>query len=148
MARVHRAGSALAFRDRRGPGAGRWATNGMGSRCGTTAASFLRDTIEESRDPNVRYAAYDSLASPDATTTRSSGPGRRKSSVDQAEGDRQGADRDPRRDLPDPGGAPPSRRSTTFILAATNDDDPLVRAEACRASGRVGRPRTRPSWPG
>jgi hypothetical protein len=27
-----------------------------------------------------------------------------------------------------------------MILASTNDDDPLVRAEACRALGRVGRP--------
>ena len=30
---------------------------------GTTAASFLR-TIEESKDPNARYLAYDSLSSP------------------------------------------------------------------------------------
>ena len=50
------------------------------------------------------------------------------------------ADRDPGRDLPDPGrcsGRPEAREA---ILAATNDDDALVRAEACRALGRVGRP--------
>jgi HEAT repeats len=104
---------------------------------GTTAASFLR-TIEESKDPNARYFAYDSLSSArcyddDSQKTRAATilaakmkEGREPIATRAVICRTLGMLRKP--------------EAREVILAATNDEDALVRAEACRALGRVGRP--------
>ena len=104
---------------------------------GTTAASFLR-TIEESKDPNARYTAYDDLASPrcydgDSQKERAA----RVLAAKLKEG------REPiatRAVICRTLGMLRRPEAREVILAATNDEDALVRAEACRALGRVGRP--------
>ena len=103
---------------------------------GTTASSFLR-TVEESKDPNARYTAYDDLASPrcyddEAQKTRTS----QVLSAKLKEGKEPIATRAVIcRTL----GMLRKPEAREVILAATNDEDALVRAEACRALGRVGR---------
>ncbi len=103
---------------------------------GTTALSFLR-TIEESKDPNVRYAAYDSLSSPRCYDNDEQMVQAARTMIARLQS----------------GGEPVATRAVICrtlgmirkpeareaILAATNDEDSLVRAEACRALGRVGR---------
>lgn len=102
----------------------------------TTAASFLRQ-VDEDRDPNVRYAAYDSLGSPRVYDDE--GQKAKAAEVMVAklkEGKEPNATRavicrslgNIRR--------PEAREA---MLVAVNDEDPLVRSEACRALGRVGR---------
>jgi hypothetical protein len=102
-----------------------------------TAASFMR-TIEESKDPNARYVAYDKLSSPrtyddDAQMTRAAQllaiklkSGREPDATRAVICRTLGTLRKPIAREP--------------ILTATNDEDPFVRAEACRSLGRVGRP--------
>ena len=103
---------------------------------GTTAASFLKQ-IDTEKDPNIRYAAYDSLGSPrvyddEAQKAKAAGvmvaklQGRKEPTATRAVICRTlGNIRRP--------------EAREAILAATNDEDALVRAEACRALGRVGR---------
>ena len=102
----------------------------------TTAASFLKQVADE-RDPNIRYAAYNSLGSPrvyddEAQMSRAAEvmvarlkdgrePNATRAVICRSLGNIR---------------RPEAREA---ILSATNDDDPMVRAEACRALGRVGR---------
>ena len=103
---------------------------------GTTAASFLR-TVEQSNDPNVRYVAYNDLASPrcydgDDTKARAA----KVLAAKLKEGKEPIATRAVIcRTL----GMLRRPEAREMILASSNDDDPLVRAEACRALGKVGR---------
>jgi hypothetical protein len=103
----------------------------------TTASGFMK-TIEESKDPNARYLAYDKLSSSrsfdnDAQMTRAA----QLLAIKLKSGHEPDATR-----------AVICRTLGTLgksiarepILTATNDEDALVRAEACRSLGRVGRP--------
>jgi HEAT repeats len=104
---------------------------------GTTALSFLR-TVEQSKDPNARYVAYDKLSASscyddDAQKTRAATvlaaklkEGREPIATRAVICRTLGMLRKP--------------EAREVILTATNDEDALVRAEACRALGRVGRP--------
>jgi HEAT repeat protein len=103
---------------------------------GTTAASFLR-TIEESKDPNARYAAYDSLGSPRSYDDES-----QKDRAVRVMIDRLKAGREPdatRAVICRSLGQLRKSEAREAVLGAVVDDDPLVRAEACRALGLVGR---------
>jgi HEAT repeat protein len=104
---------------------------------GTTALSFLR-TIEESKDPNTRYIAYDKLSSPhcyDSDEQRIRAV--QVLSAKLREGKEPIATRAIIcRTL----GMLRRPEAREVILAAANDEDALVRAVACRALGRVGRP--------
>ena len=104
---------------------------------GTTAASFER-TIKESRDPNLRYAAYDSLGSAKCYDNEE-----QKAEAAHLMAEKLKAGKEPNatravicRSL----GMIRRPEAREAVLVAINDDDPLVRAEACRALGRVGRP--------
>ncbi len=102
---------------------------------GTTALSFLR-TIRESKDPNVRYAAYDSLRSPNVYDGDNQKAETAKLLVaNMRSGKEPTATRAVICRTLGSLGRPEARQA---ILAATEDDDALVRAEACRALGRVG----------
>jgi hypothetical protein len=104
---------------------------------GTTALSFLR-TIQESKDPNARYVAYDKLSNPGCfegeeqriraaqVLTAKLKEGKEPIATRAVICRTLGMLRRP--------------EARELILAATNDEDALVRAEACRALGRVGRP--------
>ena len=111
------------------------ASHSLGFR-GTTSASFLR-TIEESNDPNTRYVAYNDLASPRGYDDEG-----QKAEAAKVLSRKLKVGREPNatravicRTL----GILRRPEAREVILAATNDEDPLVRAEACRALGRVGR---------
>ena len=104
---------------------------------GTTASSFLR-TIQESKDPNARYLAYDSLASPRPYDNEEQRARAAQVLVAKLkEGQEPNATRAVICRTLGALGRPEARE---VILAKTGDEDPLVRAEACRSVGRVGRP--------
>lgn len=105
---------------------------------GTTAASFLR-TIEQSNDPNARYAAYDKLSSP-----RCFDNDEQKARAAQVLAEKLQKGKEPvatRAVICRTLGMLRRPEAREVILTATDDanEDPLVRAEACRALGRVGR---------
>ncbi len=103
---------------------------------GTTAASFLRQ-VNESRDPNVRYAAYDSLGS-----LRSYDDEHQKAEAAKVLVEKLRSGKEPtatRAVICRTLGVLRRPEAREAILSATNDEDPLVRAEACRSLGRVGR---------
>ena len=103
---------------------------------GTTAASFLR-TVEESKDPNARYTAYNDLASPRCYDDES-----QKTRAAQILTAKLRGGKEPiatRAVICRTLGMLRKPEAREVILAATNDEDALVRAEACRALGRVGR---------
>ena len=102
----------------------------------TTAASFLRQ-INEEKDPNVRYAAYDNLGSPRCYDDEN----QKARAAEMLAGKLKGR-KEPtatRAVICRTLGSIRRPEARDAILLATNDDDPLVRAEACRALGRVGR---------
>lgn len=103
---------------------------------GTTAASFLRST--QSRDPNIRYLAYDKLASSRAYDSEDE-----KALAVKALTKALDDSREPVacravicRTLGDIG-RPDARPA---LVRSTNDPEGVVRAEACRALGKVGQP--------
>ena len=103
---------------------------------GTTASSFLR-TIEESKDPNARYAAYTDLSSP-----RCYDNDEQKARAAKVLASKLKEGREPiatRAVICRTLGDLRRPEAREVILAAANDEDALVRAEACRALGRVGR---------
>jgi HEAT repeat protein len=104
---------------------------------GTTARSFLR-TVEESKDPNARYIAYDNLSSPRCYDDEA-----QKIRAAQVLTAKLREGKEPiatRAVICRTLGMLRRPEAREMILAATNDEDALVRAEACRALGRVGRP--------
>ena len=102
----------------------------------TTAASFLKQ-INEDKDPNVRYAAYDSLGS--LRVYDDEAQKARAAEVMVAKLQSKKEPTATRAVICRTLGNLRRPEAREAILAATNDDDALVRAEACRALGRVGR---------
>jgi HEAT repeats len=103
---------------------------------GTTAASFLR-TVEESKDPNARYVAYSDLSSLRCYDDES-----QKIRAAKVLSSKLKEGREPiatRAVICRTLGDLRRPEAREVILAAANDEDALVRAEACRALGRVGR---------
>jgi HEAT repeat protein len=103
---------------------------------GTTAASYLR-RVRESRDPNIRYVAYAKLASPHCYDDDQQKSEAVRIMVKNLESDREpvatravicrtlGEIRNP--------------DAREALVKATGDPDGIVRAEACRALGKVGK---------
>jgi HEAT repeat protein len=103
---------------------------------GTTAASFLR-TIEEDKDPNVRFAAYDSLSSPRCYDDEGQKERAARTLVEKLKsGHEPNATRAVICRTLGQLRKPEAREA---ILRSIEDEDTLVRAEACRALGKVGR---------
>ncbi len=102
---------------------------------GTTARSFLRKT--EDPDPNVRYIAYNHLASPQCYEDES-----QKAEAARALVAKLDAAREPIAsravicrtlgELHDPA-------AREALIKAVSDAEPVVRVHACRALGKVGR---------
>ena len=109
--------------------------SGCSSFPGTTAASFLK-RIEE-RDPNVRYRAYASLASPRCYDDDGQKAAAVKALVAKLDGDKEPTAT--RAVICRTLGALGRPEARDAILKAVNDDDGLVRVEACHALGKVGR---------
>ena len=116
------------------PGRGR---PGCSQYIGTTARSFLI-TIRDNPDPNVRYLAYSKLASPQCYDDASQKAEAVKTLVEKLEGSQEpiasravicrtlGELRDPTAREP--------------LIKAVSDPEGLVRVQACRALGKVGKP--------
>jgi hypothetical protein len=109
---------------------------GCSSYIGTTASSYLH-RVREDPDPNVRYLAYAKLANPQCYDT----PTQKAEAVQVLiEKMKKGQEPIASRavicrtlgELRDPA-------ARDAILKAVNDTEPVVRIEACRALGKVGK---------
>jgi HEAT repeat protein len=112
------------------------AVTGCANYIGTTAASFMKVATKD-RDPNKRHLAYAKLASPNcydseeqklqvvkllSQTLKSGGePAASRAVICRTLGELR----------------KPEARAA--LIGAAEDEEPLVRAEACRALGKVGR---------
>ena len=101
----------------------------------TTAASFLKQAKDE-RDPNLRYEAYNSLGSPKCYDNDAQKAEAAAFLVTKLHGNTEPTAT--RAVICRTLGSLRRPEAREAILAATNDEDPLVRSEACRALGRVG----------
>lgn len=113
-----------------------FATTGCGvGFIGTTATSFLH-RIRDSEDPNVRYAAYTKLADPNCYTDDAQKDEAAVVLAEALHGKEQSIALRAAicRTLGELGR--PSAREA--LVKAARDGEPLIRAEACRALGRVG----------
>ena len=102
----------------------------------TTAASFLQQ-VEGDKDPNVRYAAYDKLGSPSVYDSDDQKARAAEIMVAKLKGGKEPVAT--RAVICRSLGNLRRPEAREAILVATNDDDSLVRTEACRALGKVGR---------
>jgi HEAT repeats len=103
---------------------------------GTTALSFL-DHVRNDPDPNVRYLAYGKLASPGAYDNKEQKDIAVRTLIDKYERGREplasraiicrtlGELRDP--------------RARPLLIKAVSSPDAVIKIEACRALGKVGR---------
>lgn len=110
---------------------------GCSNFAGTTAASFLR-RIQDDPDPNVRYVAYSKLAKPNCYDSPEQKARAVKVLVAKLdEGKEPVATRaviiQTLGELGDPA-------AHDVILRSTSDPEPVLRVQACRALGKVGRP--------
>jgi hypothetical protein len=104
---------------------------------GTTAKSFLGH-VRTNPDPNVRYLAYAKLASPEAYDTEEQKDEAVRTLMDKYE---HGGEPVATRavicrtlgDLHDP-------RARSLLLKAMSSPDAVIKIEACRALGKVGKP--------
>lgn len=115
---------------------------GCAQHIGTTAKSFM-GKVRESTDPNIRYLAYQKLGSVNCYDDES-----QKGEAARLLAERFKAGTEPTAaraaicrtlgELRRPEGA-------ETLLAAVNDEDPLIRSEACRALGKLGRTEDAPT---
>jgi hypothetical protein len=104
---------------------------------GTTARSFLL-TIKGSPDPNTRYLAYSKLASPQCYDDS-----QQKAEAVQLLVERLSGSQEPsasRAAICRTLGALGDPMAREAIIKAVNDPEGLVRVQACRAMGKVGKP--------
>ncbi len=102
----------------------------------TTAASNLK-IIQQDADPNKRYKAYAKLASPSVYDDD-----REKVDAVKVLTDELAKGREPlatRAQICRTLGLLGDPSARDAIVSATNDSDPVIRLEACRALGRVGK---------
>ena len=104
---------------------------------GTTARSFL-NTIRDDPDPNVRYLAYSKLASQQCYDNAEQKAEAVKTLVEKLQGSREPtASRAvicrTLGELGDP-------NARDALISAVSDPEGLVRVQACRALGKVGKP--------
>jgi HEAT repeats len=110
---------------------------GCGTYIGTTSTSFLR-VINKEVDPNVRFIAYDKLGTKDLYASLDE----KNAAVDTLI-KKYNDGKEPLairavilRSLGNLG----DKRARPLVLKATSDTDANIRAEACRALGKVGTP--------
>jgi len=113
------------------------APTGCAQYIGTTARSFL-NTIHNDPDPNVRYLAYSKLASRQCYDNAEQKAEAVKTLVERLQGSREPtASRAvicrTLGELGDP-------NARDALIAAVSDPEGLVRVQACRALGKVGKP--------
>jgi HEAT repeat protein len=104
---------------------------------GTTARSFLL-TIKGSPDPNIRYLAYSKLASPQCYDNAD-----QKADAVRLLVERLGGSQEPtatRAAICRTLGVLGDPAAREAIIKAVNDPEGLVRVQACRALGQVGKP--------
>ena len=101
----------------------------------TTAASFLKQVNDE-RDPNIRYEAYNNLGALKCYDDEAQKGKAAEILVAKLHGNTEPTAT--RAVICRTLGKLRRPEAREAILAATNDEDPLVRSEACRALGRVG----------
>jgi HEAT repeat protein len=104
---------------------------------GTTAASFLRK-VRESPDPNIRYIAYAKLASPNCYDDDQQKAEVVRTLITKLE--KGGEPIATRAVICHTLGELHDRRARPVIVKAANDPEPVVKTQACRALGKVGRP--------
>jgi hypothetical protein len=104
---------------------------------GTTARSFL-NTIKSSPDPNVRYLAYNKLASPQCYDDAVQRAEAVRTLVEQLGGSREPTAS--RAVICRTLGALGDPAAREAIIKAVGDEEGLVRVHACRALGKVGKP--------
>ncbi len=102
----------------------------------TTASSFLKQ-VKEERDPNLRYEAYNNLSSLKCYDDEAQKGKAAEILVTKLQGTKEPTAT--RAVICRTLGNLRRPEARDAILAATNDEDSLVRAEACRALGKVGR---------
>jgi|GEM_PF-869297 len=112
------------------------ASAGCTTYVGTTAASFLR-RVRTDPDPNVRYLAYAKLAHPNCYDNEAQKAEAVRTLITKlAEGKEPVATRavilQTLGELRDPA-------AREAVLKAVNDPEPVLRVQACRALGKVGR---------
>lgn len=111
------------------------AAAGCGGFIGTTSTSFLGN-IRDSDDPNVRYLAYEKLASPGCYDDDT-----QKAEAARVLAEKLAAGTEPlasRAVICRTLGAIGRPEAAPALREAVADEDPLIRAEACRALGKVG----------
>lgn len=111
-------------------------TTGCQTYIGTTALSFLSH-VRKNPDPNIRYLAYSKLASPDAYDNQEQRDAAVRTLIDKYEHGREpvasraiicrtlGELRDP--------------RARQLLIKAVSSPDAVIKIEACRALGKVGK---------
>ncbi len=111
------------------------AAGGCGGFLGTTSTSFLGN-IRDSDDPNVRYLAYEKLAAPGCYDDDE-----QKVEAARVLAEKLASGTEPlasRAVICRTLGAIGRPEAAPALREAVDDEDPLIRAEACRALGKVG----------
>lgn len=112
------------------------AGSGCTNYIGTTASSYLR-RVREDPDPNIRYLAYTKLASPQCYDTPAQKAEAVKILVERFQKGREPIAS--RAVICRTLGALGDPAARDVILRAVNDPEAIVRIEACRALGKVGK---------
>ena len=110
--------------------------SGCSNHIGTTATSFLK-RVREEPDPNIRYIAYGKLASPNCYDSEEQKNEAVATLVDKLENGQEPVGT--RALICHTLGQLRKPAAREAIVKATNDIEPIVRVEACRALGKVGR---------
>ena len=111
--------------------------SGCSNYIGTTASSYLR-RVREDPDPNIRYLAYAKLASPQCYDTPAQKAEAVKILVERFQKGREPIAS--RAVICRTLGALGDPAARDVILKAVSDPEAIVRIEACRALGKVGKP--------
>ncbi len=109
---------------------------GCANYIGTTAASFL-SKVQTSNDPNVRYLAYQKLASPSVYDSDE-----QKAQAAKLLAEKWKSGHEPlasRAAICRTLGELRRPEGHDVLAAAVNDEEPMIRAEACHALGKLGR---------
>jgi hypothetical protein len=104
---------------------------------GTTAMSFL-DHVRNDPDPNIRYLAYSKLASPGAYDTAEQKDVAVRTLIDKYERGREPIAS--RAIICRTLGELRDSRARPLLITAVSSPDAVIKIEACRALGKVGRP--------
>ena len=111
-------------------------SEGCSQYIGTTSTSFLRKVREE-EDPNLRYLAYAKLANPNCYETSADKTQAVNTLISSLE--RRNEPVASRAVILQTLGALGDPAAREVVLKATNDPEAIIRVQACRALGKVGK---------